>query len=158
MRRSGFKRPDLPPRTKSVPQRGTGRGAITAVDAEVRAAPKDAPVRSEPYRRLVASLPCDNCGTIGHSQAAHADQGKGMGVKTCDLTCYPACGPHTVFMHYSERQEQGCHSRIGSSGYLTREDRREYEAEAAARTRLALIVMAQDDAKVRKILQDVGLL
>lgn len=41
MARTSMRKP-LPPRTKSVPQRGTGRGAITAVDAEVRAVPKGA--------------------------------------------------------------------------------------------------------------------
>ncbi|WP_258304996.1 hypothetical protein, partial [Escherichia coli] len=38
---------------------------------------KEAPVRSEPYRRAVASLPCVICGVHGYSQAAHANTGKG---------------------------------------------------------------------------------
>lgn len=153
MKRTSMRKP-LPPRQKSVPQRGTGRGAITAVDAEVRAVPKDAPVRSEPYRRLVASLPCDRCRVEGYTQAAHGDMDKGMGIKTCDLTCWPGCGPRPA--SHSDLMYQGCHWYV--SRMMTREERREYESEAAARTRLALLVEAQDDAKVRKILQDVGLL
>ena len=58
--------------------------------------PKSAPVRSEAYRRDVASLPCVICGFAGQSQAAHGSGAgtavcKGMGLKSCDLTCFPAC-------------------------------------------------------------------
>jgi hypothetical protein len=54
--------------------------------------PKEpAPVRDEGYRRLVAALPCIICGIEGASQAAHGNAGKGRGMKTCDLTCFPAC-------------------------------------------------------------------
>ena len=58
--------------------------------------PKSAPVRNEPYRRAVASLPCVICGIAGQSQAAHGSGAgtavcKGMGLKSCDLTCFAAC-------------------------------------------------------------------
>ena len=58
--------------------------------------PKSAPVRSEAYRRAVASLPCVICGIAGQSQAAHGSGAgtatcKGMGLKSCDLTCFAAC-------------------------------------------------------------------
>ena len=43
--------------------------------------PKAAPVRSEAYRRAVATLPCAICGVHGYSQAAHGSEGKGMGIK-----------------------------------------------------------------------------
>lgn len=61
--------------------------------------PKSQPVRSEAYRRLVAALPCCICGIAGQSQAAHGSGAgtavcKGMGLKSCDLTCFPACVPH----------------------------------------------------------------
>ena len=40
---------------------------------------KNAPLRSEKYRRAVASLPCINCGIQGYSQAAHLPpEAKGM--------------------------------------------------------------------------------
>lgn len=48
MKRTSMRKP-LPPRTKSVPQRGTGRGVIAAVDAEVRAHPKG--VTAKPGKR-----------------------------------------------------------------------------------------------------------
>lgn len=58
--------------------------------------PKSAPVRNATYRRAVASLPCCICGIAGKSQAAHGSGAgtavcKGMGLKSCDLTCFPAC-------------------------------------------------------------------
>ena len=42
---------------------------------------KDAPARSEAYRRIVAAMPCAACGIAGYSQHAHANEGKGMGMK-----------------------------------------------------------------------------
>lgn len=61
--------------------------------------PKSQPVRNEAYRRLVAALPCVICGIAGQSQAAHGSGAgtavcKGMGIKSCDLTCAPFCVPH----------------------------------------------------------------
>ena len=43
--------------------------------------PKAAPVRSEAYRRIVAAMPCIHCGIAGYSQHAHANAGKGKGMK-----------------------------------------------------------------------------
>lgn len=53
--------------------------------------PKSEPVRSEPYRRLVAAMPCKACGIQGCSQAAHPNSGKGLGIKTSDLDCFALC-------------------------------------------------------------------
>jgi hypothetical protein len=89
--------------------------------------PKAAPVRSEAYRRLVAALPCAHCAIAGHSQAAHADMGKGAHIKSDDRTCYPACAPRPGAI--------GCHSLIGSTGTYSRDARRTLEAEYAASTR-----------------------
>lgn len=52
---------------------------------------KAAPVRSEPYRRLVAALPCVMCGIAGYSQAAHPNTGKAKGMKQSDADCFPLC-------------------------------------------------------------------
>ncbi len=154
MKRSGFKRKTI--ERKPFPLfAGTGRGVIVPSGDAVVSRPKDAPIRSEPYRRLVASLPCDRCKVEGYSQAAHSDQGKGLSIKACDLTCYPLCGPRPDVMVFG--LYAGCHWVVGTSGTLSREERREYEAEAGARTRLKLLVMAQDDAKARKVLRDVGM-
>ena len=94
----------------------------------LRSIVKEAPVRSESYRRLVAAMPCAHCGIVGHSQAAHADFGKGARIKSDDRTCYPACGPRPD-------GSIGCHSLIGSTGAYSRDDRRRLESEYAAQTR-----------------------
>jgi hypothetical protein len=91
---------------------------------------KARPWRSEAYRRRVASLPCAHCGIEGRSQAAHGDAGKGMGLKACDSTCYPLCGPVPG--------DPGCHWLIGTSGSYSREERRELEAKYAEMTRNTL--------------------
>ena len=74
-------------------------------------------IRSEPYRRWVASLPCIACGVEGLSQCAHANYGKGMSMKTCDTKTFPLCGPHWGLA--------GCHQAhdIG----MTRTERRNTE-------------------------------
>lgn len=87
---------------------------------------KDAPVRSEAYRRAVASLPCAICGIYGYSQAAHANTGKGMGLKACDLTLFPAC--------CARPGEQGCHARLDQGALFTKAVRRELEPAWAADT------------------------
>lgn len=110
--------------------------------------PKVPKVRSEPYRRYVASLPCYRCGIHGYSQAAHADEGKGMGLKTDDLTCYPLCGPRL--------DEPGCHEFVGRA--LAREDRRAYEITGAAWAQAELIRQSQDDKKLRELLMKLGIL
>ena len=112
------------------------RAAAVAVAGAARAIvslPKRQPVRDEAYRRLVAALPCAHCGREGASQAAHSDyggDGKGMGIKACDLTCWPACAdsPGRV----------GCHTLLGASGMFSRDMRRHLEAKYAAATRKAL--------------------
>ena len=52
--------------------------------------PKAAPVRSEAYRRAVASLPCIACGIQGYSQAAHLPP-EAKGMKQSDLLTFPLC-------------------------------------------------------------------
>lgn len=92
--------------------------------------PKSNPVRDEGYRRLVAALDCAHCGRPGPSQAAHGDEGKGMGIKASDLTCFPLCA--------DSPGRQGCHSIIGASGMFRKEHRRTLEAKYAEATRKAL--------------------
>ena len=95
MKRAPFKR--AAPTTKSHSNQAAAltSQALTAIKtraplrASTYAAPtepaapiaKSAPVRSEAYRRAVASLPCINCGVPGHSQCAHSNSGKGAGIK-----------------------------------------------------------------------------
>lgn len=135
MKRSGFK-PRVPQREARDPDRV--RSTPTAIPgafrapAQVSTAPaaqvnKDAPVRNEAYRRAVASLPCAICGVYGYSQAAHANTGKGMGMKACDMTCFPACGPRPGF--------QGCHAALDQGALFLKAVRRELEPVWAADTR-----------------------
>lgn len=104
--------------------------AVAVSDGKARAVvsvPKAAPVRDEAYRRLVATLPCAHCGKAGPSQCAHGDEGKGMAIKACDLTCFPLCADFPG--------RQGCHSLIGATGMFSRDQRRTLEARYAAQTR-----------------------
>ncbi len=88
--------------------------------------PKARIVRSERYRRWVASLPCIACGVEGFSQAAHANHGKGLGMKTCDLSTFPLCAPHFGLI--------GCHQQHALCIDMTRDERREREARYIAET------------------------
>ncbi len=65
--------------------------------AVVGARPKFPYVRSESYRRFVASLPCFACGIENRSQACHPNQaryGKGKGIKASDAFVFPLCIMH----------------------------------------------------------------
>jgi hypothetical protein len=110
------------PRAQAVAVAGPARAIISL--------PKKPPLREEEYRRLVAALPCAHCGKAGPSQCAHGDEGKGMAIKACDLTCFPLCA--------DSPGRQGCHSLIGASGMFTRDQRRLLEANYAVATRKEL--------------------
>ena len=92
--------------------------------------PKTSPVRDKAYLRRVAALPCAHCGYPAPSQAAHADEGKGMSIKASDLDTFPLCA--------DQPGRQGCHSQIGASGVFTRYLRRELEQKYVAQTRATL--------------------
>ena len=69
---------------------------------------KENPLRSEPYRRLVAALPCMWCGRPGRSNHAHENSGKGKSMKVDDRRAMPLCvddlgqhGCHTAFDQYA---------------------------------------------------------
>ncbi len=89
--------------------------------------PKSKPWRCKAYLRLVASMPCVICGMSGNCQAAHADEGKGLAIKSDDRTCFPACADRPGW--------QGCHSLVGSTGTMTKQERREFEQRQGAATR-----------------------
>jgi hypothetical protein len=68
--------------------------------------PKENAVYSEPYRRLVAALPCAICGIELRSQAAHPPP-SGKSRKEDDRKIFPLCaddlerpGCHTLFDQY----------------------------------------------------------
>lgn len=132
MKRTGFK-PKVPLREGTqctyVPR---PRAAVVAIhdgkDRMVVTIPKRQPLRDESYRRWVASLHCARCGKAGPSQAAHADEHKGMSLKSSDESCYPLCA--------DSPGRRGCHVIIGATGTLPREHRRRLEQQYAAQTRL----------------------
>jgi hypothetical protein len=88
--------------------------------------PKQNPVRSPKYLRVVAQMECAHCGLPGYSQAAHADQGKGMGIKGDDRYTYPACAPRPGV--------PGCHMQIGTLAMYDKEQRRDIERIMVAAT------------------------
>lgn len=135
MKRHVALRAKLPPRrpVKTIDYTPRPRAAAVAVAGPARTTvpvPKAVYVRSESYRRRVATLPCAHCGRPGPSQAAHADEGKGLGIKASDDTCYPLCADATG--------RRGCHTLIGASGLFSREQRRYLEQKYAEQTRIKL--------------------
>lgn len=107
MKRSGFQR-KVPERKRSMPTpipEGMRRSASFArADAANDPVVKEDPLRHEGYRRLVASLPCINCGKAGRSQHAHENAGKGKGLKVDDRRAMPLCA--------DEPGREGCHVKF----------------------------------------------
>lgn len=127
LKRSGFARRNAPERRTPVAKAVPGVFRLpAAVATQALAIHKSAPVRSEAYRRAVAQLPCVICGIYGYSQAAHANTGKGMGMKACDLTLFPACADRIGM--------RGCHSKLDQGALFAKYVRRELEEAWAADT------------------------
>ena len=105
--------------------------SAAVISSTVVTMPKDAPVRSDLYRRLVASLPCIMCGVEGFTQHVHGSQGKGMALKACDLFAFPLC--------CTRPGEIGCHAMLDQGALLSKEARRLTEPEWARRTVLTII-------------------
>lgn len=81
-----------PDRVRSMPTvtPGAFRAPEPVASAPAAQVAKAAPVRSEAYRRAVASLPCIVCGIQGYSQAAHLPP-EAKGMKQSDLLTFPLC-------------------------------------------------------------------
>lgn len=140
LKRTGF-RPRAPRREQRDPDRvramptvtpGAFRAPLPVMAAPV-AAPKDLPIRSQAYLRLVAQLPCKACGIWGFSQAAHANTGKGMGAKACDLNTFPLCADRPG--------QRGCHSLFDQGGLFAKEARRLIEPAWVADTQRRIHTM-----------------
>jgi len=88
--------------------------------------PKDEPVRSESYLRLVAARPCANCGRQKNSQAAHLPP-DGKGIKQDDRETFPLCadGP----------KRRGCHTKFDQYELMPREQAMRQGRKWAAKTR-----------------------
>lgn len=74
---------------------------------------------SKPWLRAVASLPCVICGAE-NVQAAHRNEGKGMGMKVDDCLTAALCVQH--------------HTEIDSGSVFTREERRARLDDAILKT------------------------
>lgn len=83
-RRQAYERAPLPA------PRPVRRVATTRISDAVLASPKEDPVRSEAYRRLVAAMHCKACGIQGYSQAAHLPT-TGKGIKQDDRLIFALC-------------------------------------------------------------------
>lgn len=109
------------------------RAAVMVAPSTVALVAKDQPVRCKAYLRLVAQLPCKHCGIWGYSQAAHANTGKGMGIKACDLKTFPLCADRPG--------QRGCHSLFDQGALLGREARRLIEPAWVADTQRQIQAM-----------------
>jgi hypothetical protein len=125
LQRSGFKRPERE-RTSAPAYRLARPCSAAVIDTAAVPVPKSQPVRSESYRRLVAALPCIHCGIEGFSNHAHANTGKGVATKVCDLFAFPLCVDRPGVM--------GCHSMFDQHALFAKPARRVIEQEWARRT------------------------
>lgn len=139
-RGKGFKRPERERTPQPLYRLARPCQAATVSGAAVPV-PKAAPVRSETYRRLVASLPCMLCGIEGFSQHAHGNNGKGMALKVCDLFSFPLC--------VDRPGQRGCHSQLDQGALFPRDVRREVEKEWARRTVLFIISAGRWPAELK---------
>lgn len=132
MKRSGFSRKQIErkPSTLSKPARWR---VPQPIQDKANPVLKDEPVRHEEYRRLVASLPCANCGIEGKSQAAHPNLGKGLAIKASDVLCFPLCGPSFC--------QPGCHAELDQGGKYSKQERRELEMKWAKETQAKILAM-----------------
>ena len=146
MKRTGFKpraqhrEQRDPDRVRSVPTVAPGafRAPEPVSEAPAAQVAKAAPVRSEAYRRAVATLPCVICGVPGYSQCAHSNSGKGAGIKASDLDSFPLC---TVHPGADGKLVQGCHENFDRGALFTKAVRRELEPVWAADTRRKLLAL-----------------
>lgn len=124
------------------------RGVHALADGGHDPVPKDEPVRSEGYRRWIASLPCFGCGIEGFSQCAHPNQGRGLGQKATDADCFPLCCTRPGHM--------GCHVMHDQLIDIDLQTRREVEDGFTAQAQA--MARASTDPKVLAVLREVGLL
>lgn len=102
---------------------GAPKAVMASAAAPQAPAPKDGRYISEAWRRAVAGLPCVFCGQP--SQAAHRNEGKGLGLKTDDCLTAAICPRE--------------HAEIDQGSGMTREQRRARMDEAIVLTVRALV-------------------
>lgn len=102
------------------------RVAPTIFTDLVQSQPKEDAIYSEPYRRLVAMLPCANCEIEGLSQAAHPPP-TGKGRKEDDRLCFPMCSTRPGVI--------GCHVLFDQYKLMPKSMMGEFAANSAKETR-----------------------
>lgn len=80
--------------------------------------------RSEKFRKLVTTLPCQHCGAEG-TQAAHRNEGKSLSLKTSDALCVALCPT--------------CHQRLDQGKDMDRTERRAFWDDAYIRQMQTMI-------------------
>jgi hypothetical protein len=96
--------------------------------------PKQSAVRSEPYRRLVAALPCRACGIQGYGQAAHLPP-DGKGIKQDDRQIFSLCCTRVGI--------PGCHQDYDQYRMFSREEAMVVGIAWAADTRRQIVAMGK---------------
>lgn len=149
MKRTPFKR--KPPAAYVKPERAPVVYTRLAVpvnyarfDAPLAILPKENAVYSEPYRRLVAAMPCIVCGIHGYSQAAHPPP-TAKGRKEDDRLTFALC---TIHPDASGQLVQGCHFEFDQMQMVPREDMRSVAGHWAAQTRQQILDAGQWPASV----------
>lgn len=116
LKRTGFKPRKPDPKTQANREAALTQRALAAMKNVVARASvmaggctgapvgKDAPLRSERFRRAVASLPCAHCGIAGYSQHAHENEGKGKALKLDDRRAMP--------LYCTRPGIEGCHAEF----------------------------------------------
>jgi len=138
--RSGFKRAPvantvrlrdrepLPPRLTPVALVNASMTPVAGIPASAIA--KQNAIEHEGYRRLVAAMPCMNCGINDNSQAAHPNTNKAKGMKADDRLCFPLCAVRF--------NAPGCHYLFDQHQLFPRSERAAVERQWAAQTRTAI--------------------
>ena len=137
LKRSPFKAKGFEPRPVKTLDGYTPRPRAVAVAVRDDSArmvvpvPKENALQHEGYMAIVRRMPCAHCGRQGPSQFAHADEGKGLAIKTDCRRGWPGCadGPGRI----------GCHTLLGSTGTFTRDQRRHLEESHGAKTRAQIV-------------------
>lgn len=138
MKFSSFKRQAYVRPPVSVP-RPVRQVAPTVFTDLVLVQAKDDAIRCEPYRRLVAAMPCKACGIQGYSQAAHLPP-EGKGIKQDDRLIFALCCARVGI--------RGCHADYDQYRMFTRLIAMTVGLAWAADTRRQIIAAGQWPAKL----------
>lgn len=134
MKRSGFARKVYQAAPQAPPTRGRG-GVLAQCSSMAAPAPKEAVIQHVGYLRLVAAGACKNCGIAGYSQAAHPNEGKGMGIKTDCRRAFPLCCDRPGV--------RGCHGAFDQAAMFGKAARRLIEDAWGADTRRRILAAGE---------------